>query len=677
MKNHVIFDTEIIGDAAPVFLICAKVVETGETFSFWGQYEADVERLGQLIFDPQYTWVGFNSENFDRPLIAALAAGWTDLEIKGLAQSIISDELRSWQTYRQFNIPFLEYDHIDLMEVPPGVMLSLKTYAGRMGYPTMVDMPFHHDQDLTTLDQLTELQRYCMNDIGVTEALFKLVGKDLETRVTLGAKYGVDLRSKSDAQCAEAILKKVCGINNRDKIVPSHVQYQSPAFIKTDSEQINQLIGQIQSHFFEINKGNGSPTFPEFLTEPIKLGHGTYQFGIGGLHSQHDTKFFVQADENLLVSDFDVASYYPNIMMKAGLIPDIGGGKGGEFLKAYSDIYSQRLAAKRSGDKRTSNTLKIVLNGTFGKLGSLYCSFYAPELMLAVTITGQLNLLCLIWELEKIPGVKVASANTDGLLVLYPPAADGDVLQVFGENAERTGFEYEETPYQRVAMRDVNSYIAVTDERSSVILAPGWELQEIPGSKPSLKRKGAFAKAGVMENVSPTMQVCADAAAAYLLDFTPIEETIRGCENFLDFTEIRQVKGGGVQHLSEEQFDDWELIEDHGSAKNLWRSASTGKEMKRKSKPKALWRGVGGVPFGRVARWYMTTEVIPAITYVGSGNKVAGTEGGKLCLNLPKDFPDDLNYDWYIRNTEKMLASAGVPGYDVPIEPRSMASADN
>jgi hypothetical protein len=48
-----------------------------------------------------------------------------------------------------------------------------------------------------------------------------------------------------------------------------------------------------------------------------------------------------------MISDVDAASYYPNIIMNAGLIPELGGNKGEAFLNAYREIYEARIKAKR------------------------------------------------------------------------------------------------------------------------------------------------------------------------------------------------------------------------------------------------------------------------------------------------------------------------------------------
>ena len=257
--------------------------------------------------------------------------------------------------------------------------------------------------------------------------------------------------------------------------------------------------------------------------------------------------------------------------------------------------------------------------------------------MLAVTITGQLNLLCLIDDLERNKGVKVLSANTDGIVVGYHPKLRDKVLKTIATNAKRTGFEYEEKQYRKIAMKDVNNYIAID-------------------MKNEVKSKGLYAPLGLMKN--PTMQVCSLAAAQYLIDGTNPDKFVkshaRTVKNFKDFVAIRNVKGGGVQHSDYEIRDDWVEKEPR-----IWVNG-IGKKEKRKSRPEPYEVGVGGAPFGRVARWYMTKESLPAITYVESGNQVPKTVGAKLCMIMPSSIPKDLDLQWYINETYDILDDLGV-----------------
>lgn len=354
-----VFDCEIIGTKKPVFLVGTKCVETGKREAFWFNKRGHMNKLLKLLRSDQYTWIGFNSENFDRPLIAMVQdLSYDEHSIKYVATKIVEERKKSWETYREFSIEFMEYDHIDLFDVAPGVMISLKTYAGRIGHKTMVDMPFHHDDDLTPA-QLKILETYCLNDLDVTEALFKLLKTELDLRIEMSEEYGVDLRSKSDAQIAEAVLKARVGIKNGDKIVPSYVKYEAPTFIKTKDPQIACLIEALEDHDFKILHSTGSPIAPEFLEEPVKVGKRTYQCGIGGLHSVEDNCMYLEASDELMLSDFDVASYYPNIMMKAGLTPKLGGGKGQKFIDEYQQIYEMRIAAKRKS-QQLSAEIKLI-----------------------------------------------------------------------------------------------------------------------------------------------------------------------------------------------------------------------------------------------------------------------------------------------------------------------------
>jgi len=68
------------------------------------------------------------------------------------------------------------------------VRTSLKTFAGRMGYQTMVDLPFHHDEDLDPAD-MDVLERYCQNDLGVTKTLFNRLRSEIELRKEMSVEH--------------------------------------------------------------------------------------------------------------------------------------------------------------------------------------------------------------------------------------------------------------------------------------------------------------------------------------------------------------------------------------------------------------------------------------------------------------------------------------------------------
>jgi hypothetical protein len=294
---------------------------------------------------------------------------------------------------------------------------------------------------------------------------------------------------------------------------------------------------------------------------------------------------------------------------------------------------------------------KLSANGLFGKLGSPYSPVHSPDLMLAVTITGQLHLACIIHNLNKIKGINVQSANTDGICIVYPPDLRDEMLNVFKKHSDTTGFEYEETRYSVTAFANVNNYIAIT-------------------TKGKAKRKGLYAATSLSKN--PTMEVCSNLAVDYLRDGTHPRDGIAKYTNMKDYVAIRAVRGGGIQFDHLVEVDDWVLVDDVGTKDNVWMrqkhldqrlsidDQGGAPHVKRKSRPHPVEVGVGGEPFGRVARWFMTTDKIPPISYISSGNKVPKTEGARVCMTLPTELPKDIDFDWYVKESLSMLKLMGV-----------------
>ena len=186
---------------------------------------------------------------------------------------------------------------------------------------------------------------------------------------------------------------------------------------------------------------------------------------------------------------------------------------------------NRRLNAKKSGDKVTADTLKICVNGSFGKLGSRYSFLYSPDLLLQTTLTGQLALLMLIESLEQLPGVSIVSANTDGIVIYLKRSRLDDVRNTCADWEIQTSYELEETHYRLIASRDVNNYLAVTTDGQ-------------------IKRKGVFAAGGLMKN--PDRNISYTAVAELLANNTPIENTIKNCKDVTQFVTVRKVTGGAV-----------------------------------------------------------------------------------------------------------------------------------
>lgn len=497
--------------------------------SLWNNKVKSFELRGDAQFTPEQAdkldrylkkipTFGFNSRKYDLTILtAAVKINPTSFIHKVSDQLILGDDPH-WVVERAHHLSRPNWPHFDLQEPAPGVMVSLKLYGGRMHSKRLQDLPIAPGTHLTE-QQMDEIKAYCENDLDTTIDLFNAIKPQLQLRSDMSEQYDLDLMSKSDAQIAEAVLKHGERIDKPNTDLENTFTYDVPEYIEFETEQLNTVLDIIRQHEFSLDK-RGSVKLPEELHKmSIKIGGSEYQIGIGGLHSKEKCQTVVPTKYEVL-ADRDVTSYYPNIILSRGLFPEQFGEK---FLDKYRGIVERRIEAKRTRDKVTDQSLKITINGSFGKLGSRYSALYSPNLMLAVTLTGQLSLLMLIEQLE-LEGISVVSANTDGFVSLIP----NDLYDFYNSICFAweldTSFNLEETRYKALYSRDVNNYLAVTEYGA--------------------KGKGVFAEPGLMKN--PQAYICVEAAIAYLTDGVDILDTLRACRDITQFLTVRRVNGGAV-----------------------------------------------------------------------------------------------------------------------------------
>ena len=83
-------------------------------------------------------------------------------------------------------------------------------------------------------------------------------------------------------------------------------------------------------------------TIKDEFKESILFYENTYTFAKGGLHTENKPKVF-EADEDTLIVDWDVSSYYPAIIINNGRYP---AHLGPEFLRGYVQMFNKRLELK-------------------------------------------------------------------------------------------------------------------------------------------------------------------------------------------------------------------------------------------------------------------------------------------------------------------------------------------
>lgn len=619
--------------------------------------QADRDRI-RLLFDA-FCVISFFGRGYDVPMIGAVLAGYTTEQLKALNERLIVERVKPWELGVSDWEPV---DHIDIMEVAPGAG-SQKQYAGRIHCKTMQDLPYPPDQHLSA-EQIAHVDSYCENDLDVLQALHEALKDQLEQRVALSARYGIDLRSKSDAQLAEAVLRKRCEEATGTRLYKQTVdpfmafRYKVPAYISYSAPQLQRALELVRTSIFRLSDKLVVQMPPELEDLTIQLGESAYRMGIGGLHSQ-EKQLIAISDAQHLIRMPDVVSYYPDLILNSGEWP---AALGEAFPREYRAIKDERVAAKalqgklkKAGDtssqayreaKVGNEGGKIMINGTFGKTGSPYSILFAPTMLIQTTLTGQLSILMLI-EWHEAYGIPVISANTDGIVLRCPRTHVHISEALIAEWERRTGLTMEIEDYQAIYARDVNSYIAVK-------------------TPDDVKRKGEYAKAGLVEKKNPDVEICADAAADYLANGTPVEITIAGCRDIRKFVTIQKVAGGGVKLWGEGPRKDDKVrdmtptLEANGWVKSGRQWARDGLLTDARSAYERCFAPQRPEYLGKVVRWYYSTQAPGPIVYATNGNTVSLSYGARPCMTLPDTLPGDIDYAWYIEKSKSMLADMGL-----------------
>src|SRR5574340_166270 len=620
MTHVAIFDTECYHN----YWLCKFYNPATGGIAEFELYEGHpLDKVGLRKVMETYELVSFNGIHYDMPMIALALSGASNEELKKANDEIIKDGLRSWQIEQRYEIEIPKVNHIDLIEVAPGVMDSLKIYGGRLHTKKMQDLPYRHDTVLTP-EQMKVVKEYCGNDTqGLTFDLYKALEKALNLRRKMSEKYGIDLRSKSDPQIAETVVcseieKRQDAPVKRSEAKPGMTfKYVAPPFIKFQTDYLNNVLQLILDSTFTVQNNGSVIGLNETLNEPIEIRETKYQLGIGGLHSC-ESNVCHKSDAYTLVAEEDVTSYYPYIILLCSLFPK---HIGEIFLEIYRELVETKLRAAEVGDTDIIESCKVQINGLFGKLGSIFSKFFSPDLLLQITLTGQLASLMLIESLE-LCGIPVVSANTDGILIRCPRNRVEERDSIVSEWESNTGCSMKEAKDAAIYSRDVNNYIAIKQ-----------------GGK--FKRKGVFGEPDLKHN--PKNEICTDAVIAYLSEDIPIADTVKQCADIRKFIEVRRVNGGAM----------------YGATVTKTKN-SLGLNEEGIEKFETITSVEGGTLIGKAIRWYHSTLPVEPLVDGKTGNRIASSEGGMPCMELPETLPDDIDYDWYINEAESMLRGIGL-----------------
>ena len=421
---------------------------------------------------------------------------------------------------------------------------SLKQLEFVMRSDDIQDLPYPPGVPLEETDEVANVVlTYNRHDVGQTAKFANHCKKAIDFRASMTEKYGKDFTNFNDTKIGKQYFQmclEKAGIKLRDdngQLIQTHRDYLDLGdlvfpYVRFERPEFQAVIKQLNASRITETKGalNIKTTVDGF----------EFVFGLGGIHGSVSGESFFSDDE-FVVIDADVASYYPNIAIKNKVYPEHLTEK---FCEVYEDVYNQRKSYKKGTVENAA--MKLALNGVYGDSNSKYSVFYDPKYTMTTTINGQLMLCMLAEQLMKIPRCTMIQINTDGLTVKCPRDYMNHYYSICDWWQKLTNLELEYVDYKAMYVRDVNNYIAV-------------------GIDDKIKKKGAYVDSGAHEeggelgwHQNHDALVIKKAASAAILNGVSIPEFIRNHDDIFDFFLLAKV--GRTDSLELRNDIDWDGV---------------------------------------------------------------------------------------------------------------------
>jgi hypothetical protein len=584
-----------------------------------------------------YYFVTYNGLRFDSQVLEHIIRNndnWHELSaleictiIAQVAQDTIHDS--NYGVLPKYRESQLSFKVLDLFEINhysnKNRMVSLKRLEFEMDLPNIEEMPIHHTKTDMTDEEIQLTIDYCRNDIYATYEFYLVTigqtdhplykgNNQIELRQDIYNEFGIPCLNYSDSKIGDEMIKKYyCQEKNmsysdlpkkgyfrkqvraRDCIA-HYVDFQTPelqAFLKHVKKQIFTLTDEFK--------------------ESLEFYGNTYTFAKGGLHTENKPKIF-EADEDNIIVDWDVSSYYPAIIINNGKYPQ---HLGKEFLRGYKQMFDKRLELKplAKKDKKIKGivgALKLAVNSVYGKSSDMQSWIYDRQLTMFTTITGELSLLMLI-EAYELAGIRVISANTDGVTILVKNASFDTMTAINKWWMDVTQYELERTDYAKIIFSTVNDYLAIKTDGE-------------------IKKKGDFLTDFELHK-NKSARIVPIALEHYFVNDVPVADTIHNCTNIYDFC-LRQ-KASKDFH---------------------YEGIANGKK----------------TVYNKLIRYYVSNKGEKLLKVKNpecqsNAADVSQVEAGDwvmhVCNHLPPDHPlDNINYAYYIERAERIISKIQLEG---------------
>lgn len=525
----------------------------------------------------EYVWVGYNCNHYDQWILKAILSG---IESKKMNDWIIVEEQAGWTYGTRLDQLEMKRWKLKCFDVYNRVTDGggLKGLESSMGVSIKEsEIPFDIQWRLNK-EEVEEVKKYCFWDVRSTRDVFWERYDTFETDWGVVQLINEDrdepdetLISKSETQLTAIMLgakkPKIPRADEFEFSLPANVEikrYKNVYDWYANKENRRYNVWSIEKNKIVKNQLN------------IDISGTPHIFGYGGVHGSIDQFSYICADDEIIITA-DVSSFYPSFLIKyhslSRNVPD---------PSKYKQIYYQRLKYKAEKNKK-QKPLKLVLNKTSGGMKAETSELYDPKMNNQMCVSCQLYLLDLAEHLE-LAGFEdyvLLQSNTDAVYFKIKKKDKEAAIDICKEWMARTNFELEFTECTKIYQKDVNNYLLVT----------------VDGD---IKTKGAYVKE--QTNLTRDLPIVREALVKYMMDGSPVEETIKNCDVLLDFILTTKASSKyeaamhGDKRLNEKCNRVFASLREEDKGKGIFKiSKATGKPNKFSNSPESCFIDNGDI----------------------------------------------------------------------------------
>lgn len=499
----------------------------------------DYEALIQHLKRDKLIMIGYNSENFDYPVIHHMINHYEEYKylngyelsqrIYAKSQEIINMEFSAvadWNKHIK-QIDLFKIWHFD----NAAKSTSLKNLEVAMNLPLVEDMPFSHTHWVTE-EEIPLILDYNKNDVVATNEFLNITqgqtelplykGKNkIQLRYAIAHKFKLNGMNFNDIKLGtELILKLYCerfkknmsSVRKMKTLRPIiHLKDCLPEWIEFKTDKFKGLVDKFSNTYIYDGETKGKVDY-SLIYKGIKIFYGT-----GGAHACINPGVY-DSDEEYGIYDVDIDSLYPSLAITQGLYPE---HLGPEWINIYNgEIVSVRVAEKHKPKAERDFVIvegfKLAANGSYGKTNEERSWLYDPLYAMKTTISGQIFIS--MWAeyiCENIPDCTILQINTDGITFRFPKKYRESLIKLSDEITSGCKLTYELNEYKKMVIRDVNNYSAQYLDNK-------------------IKHKGDF-EINKELHKDPSMRIVSIALEKYFFEGKSVSETIQEHKNIYDF----------------------------------------------------------------------------------------------------------------------------------------------